>query len=218
MGPAAVLSRLLLPLLLVLLHVAAAAQVLGTRHELVEIVQLDSTIRLDIRYATPDNFMGRVMYPEARAFLQRPAANALVRAHAKVRAYGYGLLVFDGYRPWSVTKEFWDATPAERRKFVANPKQGSKHNRGCAVDLSLYNLVSGAEVEMPTPYDDFTERASSTYAGGTAEQRRRRDLLRHVMESEGFRVEPSEWWHFDYKEWRNYPLLDIPFSAITSGK
>jgi len=114
--------------------------------DLVEIVSLDPTIKLDIRYATPNNFVGRPVYTEARAFLQRPAAEALVRAHRSVRDKGYGLLVFDGYRPWSVTKLFWDVTPRLKRDFVANPKKGSKHNRGCAVDLSLYDLRTGREV------------------------------------------------------------------------
>lgn len=183
--------------------------------DLVELVRLDSTIRLDIRYATPQNFMGRPMYAQARAFLQRPAAEAVVRVHRALRAQGYGLLVFDGYRPWAVTKKFWDETPPAKRSFVANPKKGSKHNRGCAVDLSLYDLRTGREVVMPSPYDDFTPRASSSYTGGTEEQRTMRALLRAAMEAEGFRVEPGEWWHFDHRTWREYPILDIPFEKLT---
>lgn len=182
--------------------------------ELVELVKLDSTIKLDIRYATRNNFMKRKMYAQARAFLQRSAAEALTHVNAKLKLQGYGLLVFDGYRPWSVTKKFWDETPREKRKFVANPKNGSKHNRGCAVDLSLYTLVTGKEVEMPSPYDDFTEKAAADYRGGTAKQRRARTILRDAMESEGFIVNPDEWWHFDYKDWRAYPVLNIPFERI----
>ena len=182
--------------------------------DLVELVALDDTIRLDVRYATADNFVGRPVYTEARAFLQRPAAEALVRAHRALRAQGYGLLVFDGYRPWSVTKLFWDVTPPAKRDFVANPKQGSKHNRGCAVDLSLYDLATGREIVMPSAYDDMSERAHPDYAGGTPEQRAARDRLRAAMEKEGFSVEPNEWWHFNYRDWRRYPILDIPFSAI----
>ena len=182
--------------------------------ELVEIAALDSTIRLEIRYATDRNFMHRPMYAEARAFLQRPAAEALVRAHRNLLARGFGILVFDGYRPWSITKKFWDETPQARRKFVANPKKGSKHNRGCAVDVSIYEWRNGKEVEMPSPYDDFSARAAAGYPGGGREQRRLRDLLRTVMEKEGFSVNPDEWWHFDYREWRSYRILDIPFSEI----
>lgn len=182
--------------------------------DLVELVRLDSTVRLDIRYATTDNFMGRPMYAEARAFLQRPAAEALVRAHRKLTAQGYGLLVFDAYRPWSVTKAFWDATPPEKRPYVANPKKGSRHNRGCAVDLSLYSRGTGKEVPMPSAYDDFSDRAAADYPGGTPEQRRARGILRKAMEAEGFRVNSEEWWHFDYKDWREYPILDLTFGEI----
>jgi D-alanyl-D-alanine dipeptidase len=193
---------------------AVAGDSTSLRADLVELVTLDSTIRLDIRYATVNNFMKRPMYRQARAFLQRPAALALLRAHRRLRADGYGVLVFDGYRPWSVTKKFWDETPPSKRAFVANPRKGSRHNRGCAVDLSLFDLATGKEVQMPSPYDDFTAKASSEYAGGTPEQRRLRDLLRSAMEAEGFSIEPSEWWHFDYKEWRAYRILDIPFERL----
>src|SRR5512134_3839711 len=127
--------------------------------DLVELVALDPTIKLDIRYATASNFVGRPVYDQARAFLQRPAAEALVRAHRALGEKGYGLLVFDAYRPWRVTKLFWDVTPPAQRDFVANPRKGSKHNRGCAVDLSLYDLRTGEEVPMPSAYDDFTARA-----------------------------------------------------------
>jgi zinc D-Ala-D-Ala dipeptidase len=182
--------------------------------DLVEIVSLDPTIKLDIRYATARNFVGRPVYTQARAFLQRPAAEALVHAHRALQPKGYGLLVFDGYRPWSVTRLFWDVTPKSKRDFVANPKKGSKHNRGCAVDLSLFDLASGNEVEMPSAYDEMSPRASPDYAGGTPEARARRDLLRAAMEAEGFTVEPNEWWHFNCRGWREYPILDVPFEAI----
>jgi D-alanyl-D-alanine dipeptidase len=182
--------------------------------DLVELVRLDATIRLDIRYATADNIVHRPVYRQARAFLRRPAAEALVRAHLSLAEKGYGALVFDGYRPWSVTKIFWDGVRPEQRAFVANPKKGSKHNRGCAVDLSLYDLATGKEVEMPSAYDETSEHASPDYAGGTREQRGRRDLLRAAMEKEGFTVEPNEWWHFNYRDWKQYPILDVPFESI----
>jgi len=183
--------------------------------ELVELTALDPTLHLDIRYATAQNFTGRAVYPEARAFLQRPAAEALVRAHQRLRAEGYGIVVFDGYRPWRVTKLFWDLTPADKKDFVADPRKGSRHNRGCAVDLSLYDLGSGREVEMPSGYDEMTERAHPDYAGGAPEARARRDLLRVAMEAEGFTVYAVEWWHFDYRDWRLYPVLDLPFSEFS---
>ena len=182
--------------------------------DLVELTRLDSTLRLDIRYATPRNFMKRPMYTQARAFLQRPAAEALVRVHTTLTRKGFGLLVFDGYRPWSVTKKFWDETPVSSHKFVADPAKGSRHNRGCAVDLSLFDLAAGKEVDMPSPYDSFSASAAADFAGGSARQRRMRDILKAAMEAEGFRVNPDEWWHFDYREWRNYRILDVPFSEL----
>ena len=184
--------------------------------DLVELVKVDPTIHLDVRYATSNNFTGKPVYAEARAFLERPAAEALVRVQRALREKGYGLLVFDGYRPWSVTKLFWEITPKDKRErgFVANPAKGSKHNRGAAVDLSMYDLATGKEADMPSTYDEFTDRAAPSYTGGTAEQRARRDLLRAEMEKEGFTVDTGEWWHFNSKGWETYPILDIPFERI----
>jgi zinc D-Ala-D-Ala dipeptidase len=185
--------------------------------DLVELTTLDPGIRLDIRYATPNNLAGRPVYSEARAFLQRPAAGALLRAHRALKPQGYGLLVFDGYRPWRVTKLFWDVTPPDKHEFVADPAKGSKHNRGCAVDLSMYDLKTGREVEMPSVYDEMSPRAYPDYTGGSDDARKRRDILRAAMEHEGFIVEPNEWWHFNYKDWQAYPILDIPFSEVRNG-
>jgi len=182
--------------------------------DLVELSTLDPAIKLDVRYATSNNLVGRPVYTEARAFLQRPAAEALVRVNRALREKGYALLVFDGYRPWRVTKIFWDITPPDKHTFVADPAKGSKHNRGCAVDLTLYDARTGKEVEMPSVYDEMSESAYPTYAGGTAAQREARDLLRTAMEREGFFVYPYEWWHFDFKDWRAYPILDVPFAEI----
>ena len=182
--------------------------------DLVELSRLDASIHLDIRYATTDNFTGHKLYAEARAFLQRPAAEALLRAHRALKAHGYGLLVFDGYRPWSVTETFWQVTPPDKHKFVADPRKGSRHNRGCAVDVGLYYLRTGKEVAMPSAFDEMSERAAADYQGGTTEQRRPRALLRQALEKEGFKVNPDEWWHFDYQDWRLYRVLDLPFAEI----
>lgn len=187
----------------------------GTRaSDLVELVTLDPTIRLDVRYATRDNFLSTPVYTQARAFLQRPAAEALVAVNAELRRQGWGLLVHDAYRPWYVTRIFWDATPDDKKTFVADPARGSKHNRGAAVDLTLYDLRTGEPAVMPSLYDEFGERAASDYAGGTAEQRRRRDLLRAAMEAHGFTVNPTEWWHFDYRDWEQYPISNVPFEQL----
>ena len=182
--------------------------------DLVELVKLDPTIKLDVRYATTNNFLGTPVYTQARAFLQRPAAEALLRAHQELKSQGHGLIIHDGYRPWYVTKIFWDATPDDKKIFVANPAEGSKHNRGCAVDLSLYDLKTGKEVKMPSGYDEMTDRAYADYVGGTADQRSLRTLLRQAMEAQGFKVNPTEWWHFDYKDWKQYPILNVKFEDL----
>ncbi|MCI0489931.1 MAG: M15 family metallopeptidase [Blastocatellia bacterium] len=186
--------------------------------DLVELIKIAPTIRLDIRYATSNNFLGRPVYTEARAFLQRPAAEALSRANRALRKKGYGLVIFDGYRPWSVTKIFWDATPEDKKEFVADPNQGSRHNRGCAVDLSMFDLRTGKEVTMPGGYDEMSERSHINYSGGTEESRHLRDMLRDAMHAEGFAVYEPEWWHYDYKDWKEYPILNISFSEIKGRK
>jgi D-alanyl-D-alanine dipeptidase len=188
--------------------------------ELVELVALDPTLRLDVRYATGRNFTRRPVYTQARAFLQRPAAEALVRAHRALAAQGFGILVFDGYRPWRVTRLFWDVTPRALRRagFVADPRKGSRHNRGCAADVSLFERASGAEVEMPSGYDEMSERAAADFRGGSPPARQRRDLLRAAMEAEGFRVLTEEWWHFDYRDWKLYPILDVPFEELAGAR
>jgi len=185
--------------------------------DLVELTSLDSTILLDIRYASTDNFMGARMYSSPRAFLQRPAAEALARAHRALKEMGYGVLVHDGYRPWYVTKMFWDATPDPLKDFVADPAHGSRHNRGCAVDLTLYELTTGEPVAMPSGYDEFSPRARADYPGGTSRQRWHRRLLRQVMEAEGFTGFAGEWWHFDFQDWQKYPLENQVFEEIGNG-
>ncbi|MBX3281773.1 MAG: M15 family metallopeptidase [Acidobacteria bacterium] len=213
-----------LALLCFILFVGVRAQN-GPPHEedkreadLVELTKLSKTIKLDIRYARTDNFTGQAVYPEARAFLQRDAAKALLKVHKKLKKEGLGLVIFDGYRPWSITKLFWDVVKLEERKYVADPAKGSKHNRGCAVDLSIYDLKTGRPVPMPSDFDEFTERASPDYTGGTDEERANREKLRSLMEAVGFTVNPNEWWHFDYKDWQSYAIYDIPFDEIGNHK
>ncbi len=182
--------------------------------DLVDLATLDPAIKLDIRYAGTDNFLSMPLYTSARAFLQRPAAEAVARAHRKLMAQGYGLLIHDAYRPWYVTKIFWDATPDDKHIFVANPSEGSRHNRGCAVDLSLYDLRSGKPIEMVGVYDEMSDRSYPDYPGGTSLQHWHRALLRRAMEAEGFTVFETEWWHFDYKDWREYGIGNIPFERV----
>jgi D-alanyl-D-alanine dipeptidase len=179
--------------------------------DLVELTKLDPTIKLDIRYATTNNFLSTPVYTQPAAYMQRPAAEAVVRVHRALASQGYGLLIHDAYRPWWVTKVFWEATPPSLREFVADPAKGSRHNRGCAVDLTLYDLRSGEAVQMPGVYDEMSPRSYPNYSGGTPEQRERRDLLRRAMEREGFSVYDTEWWHFDFNDWREYPIVNRDF-------
>jgi CubicO group peptidase (beta-lactamase class C family)/D-alanyl-D-alanine dipeptidase len=182
--------------------------------DLVDLTTLDKTIKLDIRYFTGDNFLATKFYTSPHAFLQRPAAESLLKAHQELAAKGYGLLIHDAYRPWHVTKMFHDATPKKLHHFVADPLQGSRHNRGCAVDLTLYDLKTGNVIEMPGGYDEMTDRSYPEYQGGTSLQRWHRELLRDAMEKQGFTVYEAEWWHFDFRDWRLYPILNSRFEEL----
>lgn len=176
------------------------------KSDLVDVRSLDGSIALDVRYATAANFLGTPVYGKSQVRLQRPAAEALVRVHRALKADGYGLMLHDGYRPWFVTWVFWNATPETSRDFVADPAKGSKHNRGCAIDLTLFDLKTKKTVEMTGGYDEMSPRSYPDYPGGTSRQRALRDLLRRAMEREGFSVYETEWWHFDYKDWPRYAI------------
>jgi D-alanyl-D-alanine dipeptidase len=183
--------------------------------DLVELAPLDSTIQFDLRYATENNFLGVKLYESGRAFLQRPAAAAFARANKNLRRLGYTLLVHDAYRPWYVTRIFWDATPPDKQWMVANPAQGSRHNRGVAVDVTLWDIERKIPVEMPSTYDESTPRAHTMFPGGTSLQRHYRLLLRRVLEHEGFAVHPLEWWHFDYVDKKlRYAIGNVGFDEI----
>lgn len=182
--------------------------------DLVDLATVDPAIKFDLRYATENNFLSTKFYTSAKAFFQRPAAEALGRANKKLGELGYGLLIYDAYRPWHVTRMFWDATPEKFHNFVADPSKGSRHNRGCAVDLGLYDLKTGKVVEVVSGFDEFSDRAFPDYPGGTSRQRWHRDLLRRAMEAEGFTVYEEEWWHFDYKDWKKYPILNKTFEEL----
>ncbi len=178
--------------------------------DLVEVARLVPDAVLDLRYATSENFLGRAVYLEARCLLLRPAAERLARAAARLRRQGYRLLLWDCYRPLSVQREMWRLAP--RPGYVADPRRGSHHNRGAAVDLSLAG-ADGRPVEMPTPFDAFDRRAHADAVEGVSEAaRRHRRLLRQAMEAEGLLVNPREWWHFAARDAARHPLLDVPLS------
>ena len=175
--------------------------------ELVELKHTVPNLVLDIRYATTNNFTGQQLYPQARCFLRGEPAKQLRRVQAELAQSGFGLKIFDGYRPLSVQRKMWEVFP--QPGYVADPRKGSRHNRGAAVDVTLIRLADGSELLMPTPYDDFTERAHRNFMQLPAEAIRNRQLLEQVMARHGFVGLPTEWWHFDYGNWRKYPLLDV---------
>jgi D-alanyl-D-alanine dipeptidase len=182
--------------------------------DLICLNRFEPEFKLDIKYATPHNFMGRPVYEAARAFLQRSVAESLRSAHHELKRHGYGILVFDGYRPWSVTKLFWEeATPA-MREFLAHPETGSTHNRGCAVDCSLFDLKTGQEIRMPSAFDEMNEKAYANYAHGTADETRARNLLIETMHRFDFSVLKNEWWHFNHVHAPKYPILDLNFAEL----
>jgi D-alanyl-D-alanine dipeptidase len=182
--------------------------------DLVDLARFDPRLQLDIRYASRNNFMGRVLYPVARAVAQRPVAEALARVQTRAEAAGYGLLIFDAYRPWRITRLMWEATAPERREFVANPRAGSRHNRGCSIDLSLHR--GGVEVTMPSAFDDFTPAAYRSNTDAAPEAIAASRMLEGWMVAEGFVPLANEWWHYDWKDWRRYPIMDVPLEAVAA--
>jgi len=185
-----------------------------TRPELrlVEIKKYIPEISLDIRYATTNNFTHKRMYRQAAAFARLPVVLALKDVEADLKAKGLGLKIYDAYRPYSVTIKFYEVTPDTN--YVADPRKGSKHNRGCAIDLSLIDLKTGKELDMPTGFDSFSKKAGANYQNLSKQEIANRELLKNVMQAHGFRVLSSEWWHYDFNGWASYPLLDVPFSDI----
>ncbi|HSP32718.1 MAG TPA: M15 family metallopeptidase [Thermoanaerobaculia bacterium] len=179
---------------------------------LVDLQTFVPGIAIDVRYATPNNFMHRQLYPVAKAYLRYPAALALRDVQNELAAQGLGLKVFDAYRPYRITEAMWE--PIKDADFVADPKQGSRHNRGAAVDLTLVDLPTGQELPMPSNYDEFSDRARRNYTSGSPEQLANRQKLEDAMKRHGFEPLPSEWWHFDYSGWKDFELMDVPLEAL----
>lgn len=181
-------------------------------NELIEIKKAIPSIVLDIRYATKNNFMKQIMYKQPRAFARKPVVQQLKVIQAELAKKGYGLKIFDAYRPYAITLAFYEK--ASDKNFVANPAKGSKHNRGCAVDLTIIDLKTGKDVPMPTPYDSFAPEAAPHFNELPAEVIKNRDFLIATMQAHGFKVIYNEWWHFDFNGWQNYDLMDIEFAAL----
>lgn len=178
---------------------------------LVDITSVNRKIRLDIRYATTNNFLKKKVYPVERCLLRASVAQQLLRVQADLQKKGLGLKVYDCYRPLSVQKQMWAIMPDSN--YVANPANGSRHNRGAAVDLTLVDSA-GNELEMPTEFDDFSDRAHRDYQGASPKALQNRQLLEDAMKNRGFIPLKSEWWHFDAPGWEKFPLLDVPLESI----
>jgi D-alanyl-D-alanine dipeptidase len=187
---------------------------IDSEQKLLEIKKEIPSISLDIKYATKANFSGIAVYPKAKAFARKPVVEALKKVQAELQGKGLGLKIFDAYRPYSVTVKFWDITPKNLQEFVSNPQKGSRHNRGCAIDLTLINVLNGEELNMPTPYDSFTKEAYADAENVSSQQKENRDELIDIMQRNGFKVLKNEWWHFDFIGWENYPLMDINFRKL----
>ncbi len=178
-----------------------------------QLIDLASVgIPLDIRYATPNNFMKKTLYPASKAYLRAPAARALMDVQTELNVRGLGIKVFDAYRPYRVTVAMWE--PIKNPDYVADPAKGSRHNRGAAVDLTLVDLKTGQELAMPTPYDDFTSRAAHAFEDLPEDVRANRAVLREVMTKHGFEPLPSEWWHYDFRGWERFELMDVDLEEL----
>lgn len=176
---------------------------------LVNVKDVIPTILLDIRYATTNNFTNQVIYKSAQCYLRPDVAQALLNVQNELQPMGYGLKIWDAYRPLSAQWKLWNIVPDER--YVSDPRKGGRHTRATAVDVTLISLEDGSELEMPTEFDDFTEKAWRTYEGSDVSDQARTNMkfLESVMEKQGFKGLETEWWHFDYQNWQEYDVLDI---------
>lgn len=180
--------------------------------EMADIGKSVKGIVMDIRYATPDNFTGEKIYTSAKAFARKPVVEALQKMEDSLACHHLGLKIYDAYRPYAATVKFFEVYPDTN--FVANPRHGSKHNRGCAVDVSLVELSSGKEIPMPTRFDDFSEKAAADFPNLPDTVLTNRKLLSGVMAHFGFLPYQAEWWHYDFSGWENYKLMDLSFGEL----
>lgn len=182
--------------------------------KMIELKTLIPNLVYDLRYASTNNFMHCLMYPEntQETFLRSPVANNLLLVQKKLNAKGLGLKIFDAYRPYSVTVKFWELVHDER--YVANPAKGSGHNRGVAVDLTIVNLETGKELKMGTDFDNFTDSAHHTFTNLPEEVLQNRILLKSTMEKYGFKALDTEWWHYSLPDAEKFEVLDINFKKL----
>ena len=183
-------------------------------NQLVNLEKAVPGIVLDIRYATANNFTHQPVYPAPKAYVRKPVAEALMQIQQELNSKGMGLKIYDAYRPYAVTLKFFKLYPDTN--FVASPKTGSRHNRGCAIDLTIIDIRSGKELEMPTSFDNFTERASHSFQDLSPDALQNRNILRETMIRHGFEALESEWWHYDFSGWRNFKIMDIAFDELNN--
>lgn len=176
-------------------------------NQLIDLKEIIPDARFDVRYATSNNLIGRPLYPTADVFMRKPAALALREVHENLKQLGFGLVLHDGYRPYEITVLFYEEI--QDTTYVADPRKGSRHNRGMAIDLSMYDLKSGNIVEMPSDYDETTERSHHDYMKGSEKALQHRQILKDAMLDVGFEVYPYEWWHYDFQGWQNCYTYDI---------
>jgi zinc D-Ala-D-Ala dipeptidase len=184
--------------------------------ELVDLQKFVPGLVMDIRYATTNNFTGTVIYNLAKAYARRPVAESLLKVQNELKAKGLGIKMFDGYRPYKATVKFYEVY--KDTTYVASPYRGSRHNRGCALDLTIVDLKTGKDLKMPTEYDSFKKEAWPSTPVADPEARENRAMLIDVMERNGFKVNGSEWWHFDFKGWKNFEVMDIDFEELEKSK
>ena len=185
--------------------------------ELVDLQSAIPSIVLDIRYATIHNFTGTKIYNLAKAYARQPVARALQQAQKDFNKLGYGIKIYDAYRPYSATVKFYEVMKGDTT-YVASPYKGSKHNRGCALDLTLIDLKTKKELKMPTAYDSPVKESWPTAPVADPEVRKNRETLISIMEKNGFRVYDTEWWHFDFLGWKNYEVMNIDFEELQPAK
>ncbi|MFM7016460.1 MAG: M15 family metallopeptidase [Bacteroidota bacterium] len=178
-----------------------------------QLVALKSDfIREEIKYATADNFTKKIVYDTAAVYLSVDARNAILKVLEQLKPLNVGLVIYDAYRPYRYTVKFWEIIHDDR--YVADPKKGSRHNRGCAVDVGLFDLKTGKQLEMPTAYDDFSENAWVNAKNRTKIQIKNVELLQNAMTCNGFQLFETEWWHFDYTGWQKHPIIDVSFQEL----
>jgi D-alanyl-D-alanine dipeptidase len=184
--------------------------------ELVDLEKFVPGLVMDIRYATTNNFTSQKIYNLAKAYARRPVAESLKKAQAEFKTLGVCVKMYDAYRPYSATVKFYEEY--HDTTYVASPYRGSRHNRGCALDMTIVDLKTKKELKMPTPYDSFSKDAWPTAPVADPEAKRNRDLLIRVMEKHGFKVNASEWWHFDFVGWQKFEVMDIDFEELVKNK